>query len=295
MLSSKLSATARQMGKFALLVSVATMAVPSMVCAQTSLPTNLPANASSYADVADYAADAATIIHARIRRATVVDPTRAQGVPANLVRLYVEADVQAVLYGSAPVAARVAYITDQPRQANGKPPKLNRAEVLLFARPVTVSNQLTLVTPSAQLSWSTDREVTARSIARELGQGTPPPKITGISQAFYVAGTIPGESETQIFLTTATSQPVSLTILRRPGTEPQWAVAFGEIVDESATRPAQRTLGWYRLACGLPATVPAAAMQDATPSDRTAIARDYALVTSGVGVCDRTVPHPQPR
>lgn len=292
---SKVSATARQMGKLALLVSAMSMVFPMAISAQTPPPTNLPVAASSYADVADFAAEAATIVHARIRRATVVDPTRAPGVPAHLVRLYVEADVQAALYGSTPLAPRIAYITDQPRQANGKPPRLNRAEVLLFARAVTNPTQLTLVSPDAQLSWSTDREATARAIARELGRGTAPPRITGISQAFHVAGTIPGESETQIFLTTANNQPVSLTILRRPGTEPQWAAAFGEIVDESATRPAPRTLGWYRLACGLPATVPAAAMDGMSPADRTAIANDYALVISGVGYCDRTTPAAQPR
>ena len=292
---SKVSAMARQLGKLGLLVSAATTMFPTAISAQTSTPTNLPVATSSYADVADFAAEAATIVHARIRRVTVVDPARAPGLPANLVRLYVEADVRAVIFGSAPLASRVVYITDQPRQANGKPPRLNRAEVLLFARRVTNPNQLTLVNPAAQLSWSTDREVTARAIARELGRGAPPPRVTGISQAFHVAGTIPGESETQIFLTTATNQPVSLTILRRPGTEPQWAVAFGEIVDESATRPAPRTLGWYRLACGLPATVPTQAMEGMAPADRSAIARDYALVISGVGYCDRTTPSPQPR
>lgn len=292
---SKVSAMARQLGKLGLLVSAATMAIPTAISAQTSAPTNLPVAASSYADVADFAAEAATIVHARIRRATVVDAARAQGVPAHLVRLYVEADVRAVLFGSTPLASRVAYIVDLPRQANGKPPRLNRAEVLLFARRVTNPNQLTLVNPAAQLSWSSDREVTARTIARELGRGAAPPRITGISQAFHVAGTIPGESETQIFLTTANNQPVSLTILRRPGTEPQWAAAFGEIVDESARRPAPRTLGWYRLACGLPATVPPQAMDGMSPDDRSAIARDYALVINGVGYCDRTTPNPQPR
>lgn len=286
----KLGANAQQLGIFSLIGIAAVTAFPSSGMAQNSSATISPISATSYADVADYAADAATIVHARVRSAVVIDDARAQGVPANLVRFYVEADVRAVLYGSTPLAARVGYITDQPRLPNGRPPRLNRAEVLLFARRPANQTQLTLVHPRGQINWTPDREAIARSIARELGAGKAPPQITGISQAFHVAGTIAGESETQIFLSTANNQPVSLSILRRPGMQPQWAVAFGEIVDESASRPARRTLGWYRLACGLPATVPASAMQDTAPADRTQIAQDYALVTSSVGVCDRTPP-----
>ncbi|MEQ1688999.1 MAG: hypothetical protein ABL874_10535, partial [Sphingopyxis sp.] len=203
-----------------------------------------------------------------------------------------EADVGAVLYGRDPVAARVAYITDQPRLANGRAPRLNRQRVLLFARSVAVTNQLQLVQPGAQLLWDTGRDFTARSIAAEMSRNAPPPAITGISQAFHVAGTIEGESETQIFLGTTSGQPISLTILRRPGQQPRWAVAFGEIVDESARIPPRRTLGWYRLACGLPARLPRAAVASSNDADGRAIARDYAVVTGAVGPCDRTPPVP---
>lgn len=249
---------------------------------------------SSYADVADFAVQSATIIDAQIRRVRVVEPARAVGVPAHLARLYIEADVIAVLYGRDAVAARIAYITDQPRAANGRPPRLNRQRVLLFARRVATANQIQLVRPDAQLAWDAGREQTARSIAAEMGRAPPPPEITGIAQAFHVVGTIEGESETQIFLRTANGQPVSLTILRRPGQQPRWAAAFGEIVDESARAPQRRTLGWYRLACGLPAGVPRAAVAGVIDAEQRAIARDYAIVTAAVGTCDRSAPAPLP-
>ncbi|MEQ1508960.1 MAG: hypothetical protein ABL909_00995 [Sphingopyxis sp.] len=249
---------------------------------------------SSYADVADFAVLSATIIDARIRRVREVEAARAIGVPAHLVRLYIEADVQAVIFGRDPVAARIAYITDQPRQANGRPPRLNRQRVLLFARRVAAANQIQLVQPGAQLLWDAGREVTARAISAEMSRAAPPPAIIGVSQAFFVAGTIAGESETQIFLSTENSQPVSLTILRRPGQAPRWAAAFGEIVDESAAVPARRTLGWYRLACGLPAALPRAAVSNSSETDARAIVRDYTIVTNAVGPCDRTPAAPIP-
>lgn len=267
--------------------------VDSAMAAPPPVPV-LPPPSSSYADVADFAVQSATIIDARIRRVREVDAARAVGVPAHLVRLYIEADVQAVLYGRDPVASRVAYITDQPRLANGRPPRINHQRMLLFTRAVAVTNQVQLVRPGAQLLWDAGRDMTARAIAAEMARGAPPPAITGVSQAFHVAGTIEGESETQIFLATEGGQPVSLTILHRPGQAPRWAVAFGEIVDESAAVPARRTLGWYRLACGLPAGMPRAAISSSSDSEARAIARDYAFVTASVGPCDRTPPAPVP-
>jgi hypothetical protein len=81
---------------------------------------------------------------------------------------------------------------------------------------------------------------------------------------------------------------VSLSILRRPGEAPRWAVALSEVVDESAIIPKPETLLWYRLACGLPPTLPARALEDADGAATAAIRRDYALVLEGLGPCGRT-------
>lgn len=243
---------------------------------------------TSYADVADFAVESETIIDAFIRVATPLEPARAINVPAGYTRYYIEADVQAVLYGRQAVGRSVAYLVDVAPGPDGRLPRLRRQRVLLFARALSATNQIQLVRTTAQLPWSAGHDATARMIAAELARGSIPPQITGISQAFTVAGTVAGESETQIFLSTASNDPVSLTILRRPGQAPAWAVAFGEIVDESATVPAPRTIGWYRLACGLPARVPAAALGSASADEARAIAADYALVLAGVGRCDRT-------
>ena len=251
--------------------------------------TNLPIPPSSYADVADLAVDSSTILDARIRRATPVPAAQAIGIPAHLVRLYVEADLNSVLYGRDPVARRIGYLVDQPRLPNGRAPRLNRQRVLLFARAVTTANRVQLINPQAQMLWDAGREATARAIVGELANGAPP-QVTGVSQAFHVAGTVAGEGETQIFLRTASGDPVSLSILRRPGARPTWAVAFGEIVDESATVPSRRTLGWYRLACALPAALPAASISGLSNTDARIAAEDYAVVLRSLGSCDRTPP-----
>lgn len=281
-------------GVAAALAMAAALPGPAGAAAPAPAPPTAVAAPTSFADVADYAVESATIVDAFIRRATPLDATRAPNLPAGIVRIYIEADVQAVIYGREPVARSVSYLVDVPRLANGRPPRLSRQRVLLFARPVVNASQLQLVRTTAQLAWSEGHAMSARAIATELARGDVPPQVTGVAQAFHVRGTVTGESETQIFLRTANAQPVSLTILRRPGQAPRWAAAFGEIVDESAAVPARRTLGWYRLACGLPRRVPAEAVAGVSAEDVAAIAADYAIVTASVGSCDRSPPAPVP-
>ena len=274
----------------ALAISSVVVVSPAAQAQQPVAAATNPANPpSSYADVADLAVDSSTILDVRIRRASPVPAAQAVGIPPHLVRMYVEADVNAVLYGRDPVAQRVGYLVDQVRLPNGRAPRLNRQRVLLFARPVATANRLQLINPQAQLAWDAGREATARAIVAELANGAPP-QVTGVSQAFHVAGTVAGEGETQIFLRTASGDPVSLSILRRPGARPTWAVAFGEIVDESAAVPSRRTLGWYRLACGLPSALPPASIASLAGDDARIAAQDYAFVLRSLGACDRTPP-----
>ena len=265
---------------------------PTSAQRTNAAPVTTAAPPSSYADVADLAVDAATIIDAQVRRARAVPAEQAVGIPPHLVRMYVEADINTAIYGSAPVARRVGFLVDQVRLPGGRAPRLNRQRVLLFARPVAVSNRLQLIHPQAMLAWDAPRDATVRSIIAERAAGAVPPAIAEISQAFHVRGTVAGESETQIFLRTTGGDPVSLSILRRPGESPRWAVAFGEIVDESATVPQRRTLGWYRLACGLPPALPSSALGTMDGGEARAAAQDYAFVLRSLGPCDRSVATP---
>ncbi len=104
----------------------------------------------------------------------------------------------------------------------------------------------------------------ARSCANRAAADAPP-RITGIGRAFHVPGSLPGESETQIFLQTADDRPISLTVLRRPGEQPRWSVALTEIVDEAAAPPAPRHLALVPARLH-PAAAPAAPTRCARPA-----------------------------
>jgi hypothetical protein len=278
--------------RMALALSLATI---STAAAAQQRPAAVQPELYAYADVADHAVNAATIVDARIRRVREVEPARATGVAPGHVRFYLEGDVQGLLFGRDPVARRISWLVDLPRDARGRPPSIARGRVLLFARPVQVANQLVLVSPNAMIPWDMAVDTHARSIAAELARGAAPPSVLGVSQAFHTPGTVPGESETQIFLRTSNGNPISLSILRRPGQRPSWVAAFGEIVDEGAGQPRPGTLAHYRLSCGLSNALPDAALTTMSQTDAATTRADYAIVRDAVGPCRRgTIATPPP-
>ncbi|MES2337486.1 MAG: hypothetical protein V4537_05240 [Pseudomonadota bacterium] len=241
-----------------------------------------------YREVVDRSLSSPAIIDATIREASRLKPAESPGLRPGYVRFYIVADVVALIRGPAGLSSRLAYLADVPLDARGKAPRLKKARVLLFARPVQGrSGEVQLTAPDAQLPFSAELDSVVRRVARELVAPDAPPAITGIGNAFHVAGSLPGEGETQIFLTTADGRPVSLSILRRPGEQTRWAVSLSEIVDEGAGPPARDTLLWYRLACGLPAMLPDRSVAAMEPTDAAVAREDYQLVVRSLGPCRR--------
>ncbi|MGA9581822.1 MAG: hypothetical protein WBR13_07625 [Allosphingosinicella sp.] len=247
------------------------------------------APAPTYADLADLALAAPVAAHVRIAKATAVKAERAPGLNPGMARFYVEARLVSLIRSPASLPERLRYLVDLPRDSKGKAPRLRKGgEFLLLAdRVAGRPDELRLAAADAQIAFSPERAATLRSIIREASSTEPPPRIAGIGRAFHVPGAIRGESETQIFLRTAEGTPVSLTVLRRPGETPQWAVALGEIVDEAAEPPAPGTLLWYRLACGLPRALPRQSLAEAGSEGAAAIQADYRLVLERLGPCVR--------
>jgi hypothetical protein len=242
-----------------------------------------------FADLADMATRAPVVAGVEIRRAVRLKGADAAAVARGQGRFYVEADVASLLRGAGGLAAKVRYLVDVPLDARGRAPKLKRMRVLLLAAPVEGRpGELRLAGQRAQIAWTPAAEARLRTLVTELVAADAPPRIAGVANAFHVPGSLPGESETQIFLTTDTADPASLSILRRPGEAPRWAVSLGDIVDEAAAVPARDTLLWYRLACGLPATLPEPATADLTPEEAAAARADYAVVLEGLGACRPT-------
>jgi len=243
-------------------------------------------NDSGYAQVAERVLAAPAIVDATIRQASRLKPDEAPGVRPGYARYYIVADVAALIRGPSGLPARLSYLADVPLDFRGKAPKLKKARVLLFARTVAGRpGEIQLVTLDGQRPWSPALDALTRSIAREVVAPDAPPAITGVGNAFHVAGSLPGEGETQIFLSTADGRPVSLSILRRPGEQTRWAVALSEIVDDAARSPERNTLLWYRLACGLPGELPTRSVAAMEPVDAATAREDYALVLRSLGRC----------
>jgi len=240
-----------------------------------------------YVALADMALAAPIAIAADIAAAQPLKGDSAVGVPEGKARFYVEADVRALIRGNAMLPARVSYLVDVPLDEKGKRPKLKGMQVLLLAAPTARPGELRLIGPLAQIPRTSANETKLRAILTEAVAADAPPAITGVARAFHVAGSLPGEGESQIFLRTADGRPISLNVLRRPGEEPRWAVALSELVDDSAAPPKPDSLLWYRLACGLPAKLPNAATAAIAPADADQARADYALVLAGLGPCTR--------
>ena len=239
-----------------------------------------------FADLADLASRASIVPAVEIRRAVRLKGADVAGVAPGKGRFYVQARVEALLRGAGGLPAEIGYLVDVPLDARGRPPRLKGARVLLLAEGVPARPaELRLVGPGAPLDRTPATEARLRALLTELVAADAPSAITGIANAFHVPGSLPGESETQIFLTTAARKPVSLSVLRRPGEQVRWAVSLGDIVDEAAAPPARDTLLWYRLACGLPATLPDAATAALTPTEAAAARTDYRVVIDGLGPC----------
>lgn len=267
------------------------MALPQLAAAQNDKEiAQTVAEQLTYVDLADLSDASDLVIRAQIRRQITLEPERAPGLPAGFARLYIEASTLALITGDAPIGESLRYLVDVPLNAKGKPPKLKKDEVLLFARAAQDGgSQIQLVNSNAQLPYSLALEERLRPILAELAEADVPSEVTGVRDALSVNGNLAGESETQIFLTTSDSSPVSIAVLRRPGQKPLWGVSWGEIIDQAARPPRPQTIGWYRLACNLPPSLPSSANLSRDRTERMQAERDYRLVVGALGPCVRTL------
>lgn len=239
-----------------------------------------------YAEIADLVLGSTVVIDAQIRSTTRIKGAEAAGVAEGHVRYYVEADVLALIRAGSAMPTRIGYVVDVPLDARGRAPRLNKRRVLVFARQVAGRPEMVqLTTRDSQRDWTAELDAMVRRVVREVVAPDAPPAVTGLGNAFHVPGSLPGEGETQIFVQTATGDPISLSILRRPEQERRWAVSLGEIVDEGAGAPPRDTLLWYRLACGLPRALPESSLSSENPDHARLAREDYRFVLDQLGSC----------
>ncbi|MDE1468605.1 hypothetical protein [Aurantiacibacter sp. D1-12] len=247
-----------------------------------------PGEDPTYADLVTFALASDLVAIVQVDDAIAFPPERAPDVPASRVRLYIESLTQSLLASDRGVGESLVFVTDTDRESDGDVPDWEDRSFVIFAdQSTTRPNEVQLVSSRAMFPTGPVIEARVRRVLRQLAASDAPQAITGLRDVISIAGNLAGESETQMFVETASGAPVSLTVLRRPGMEPQWGVSLGEIVDTSARPPERESLAWFRFACSLPADLPADAFLQ---SDRTAQQRareDYAFVLRALGPCER--------
>ncbi|MXO65774.1 hypothetical protein GRI91_08410 [Altererythrobacter endophyticus] len=248
------------------------------------------ADAPTFADLATLVDRSDMVIRAQITDQATVEPERSAGLQPGHVRLYLEADTQALLFGSAAVGEKLKYLVDLPLTENGKAPKVKKQSVLLFGKNVAGRpGQFSLVTPDAQLPATPELEATVRKLLGEMTAPDALPRVTGIQDVMSVRGNLAGESETQIFFNTKSGAPVSISVVRRPNMDPRWGVSWSEIVDQSAQPPEPNTMEWYRIACLMPDEIPESAFLQSESAPRYQAQVDYEFVRRDLGECTRNI------
>lgn len=240
------------------------------------------------ADLVRLTLDAPVIVRAEIARASALSRKLSPGLAFGFRRHLVRARLTNVLIAPGYVPPQVEYLVDVPADSRGRVPELKGMPVLLFLDSSRLETQYRLIAPWAQVDWTAEREAYVRIIAREaLEPDLKGMRVLGLGQAFHVPGNLPGESESQIFVTTQSGRPVSLVVLARPGQRRTFSVATGDVIDDAAGNVAPGSLLWYHLACGLPATLPASSTETLDSENAAAVSADYRFVRESLGACDR--------
>ena len=243
-----------------------------------------------FADLADLTLASPIVAQATIAKMDKVGAGQSPGLAPRHTRFLIEAEVTALLRSPADVPGRIRYLWDAPLDARGKAPKLKKAAALLFLAPAGKPGEYRLVNAQGQVAATPAALANVRAVLADQRrpelQGL---RITGVGTAFRVPGSLPGEAESQIFLTTADSRPISLVVLTRPGQARTYSIATGDVIDESSKPARPNSLLWYELACRLPRALPADSTASVDPDARDAVDDDYRFVLGQLGPCGRTL------
>ena len=258
---------------------------PQARLAAGDMPVQPPA---TYADLVDLALAAELVAVVLVDDQIVVPAERAPGVVPGNTRLYIEALTQSLLAAPAALGESVTFLIDRPLGADGDPPNLERRSFIFFGGRVPGRSDFVQLLSSDSLLLATpETEARVRLVLTQLAAADALAQITGVKDVISVQGNLAGESETQMFIETASGGPVSLSVIRRPGRTPEWGVSLGEIVDQNAQPPVPETIEWYRFACQLPASLADDSFLQSDRESRNRARADYAFVQSQLGACER--------
>lgn len=287
--TSFLSRPTRAVMAAALAFSAAACASTGPAMSQDRPAAELPASqAPTYADLVTMAMEADTVALVTVEDQIPYPEERAPDVPPSRVRLYVEALTEGLLSAPQGVGEQLTFVVDQQRLADGDAPDLEDRRFLLFGDlSRSQPGAIQLLSSDSMLPAGPRIEERVRRVLTQLAAADAPPVITGLRDVISVPGNLAGESETQLFVETETGEPVSLSVIRRPGMDPAWGISLGELVDASASAPEPETLTWYRFACFLPRELPADSFLQRDRASQERAREDYAFILSQLGPCER--------
>lgn len=251
-------------------------------CAVALLVLAAPAHADpGFVDIADLTVAAPVIVQATVARAERISDRDSPGLAPGHARLLVTAAVDAAIAAPGAVPAQLIWLWDTPLDARGKLEKRKNQQIMAWVSVPDPNGKTRLVGPNAQQPWTPALDAQVRDIATQARSGTVP-AITGVTNGFRADGTVAGESESQFFLSAADGRGATMVVTARPGMPRRVAISRGDVIDESAAPVKPGTFLWYRLACTLPATLPAAA-----GGSDPALAADWKAAVASLGPCAR--------
>ncbi|MFZ4110315.1 MAG: hypothetical protein ACOYKQ_07580 [Polymorphobacter sp.] len=266
----------------AALAAILAILLPSAASPAAALPVAPASPPLSHADLADLTLAAPVIVRATITGTERIADKASPGLKPGRARLLITAAVDAAIVAPGAIPASLSWLWDAPTDARGKPPKPKGSTIIAWISMPVADGKTRLVSGRAQQPFDPVTEARTRTLATEARSGTVP-IITGVANGFRAEGTVPGESESQFFLTAADGKGLTMVVTTRPGQARRIAMARGDVIDESAMVVKPDTLLRYRLACFLPAQLPMAA-GGADP----ALAGDWHAAIAALGSCGRT-------
>jgi hypothetical protein len=237
--------------------------------------------APGFVELADLTVSAPVIVQATVARGERLSDKDSPGLRKGHARMLITAAVDAAIVAPGAIPAELTWLWDAPLDAKGKVPKRKNMAVMAWVTTPAPDGKTQLVAPNAQQSWTPELDAEVRAIATEAKSGAAP-AFTGVTNGFRADGTVAGESESQFFLSAADGRGGTMVVTTRPGAPRKIAVSRGDVIDESAAPVRPGSLLWYRLACFLPATLPAKA-----GGDDPALSADWAAAMASLGPCER--------
>ena len=266
----------------AALAAILAIALPSAASPAAALPAAPASPPLAHADLADLTLAAPVIVRATITGTERIADKASPGLKPGRARLLITAAVDAAIVAPGAIPASLSWLWEAPTDARGKPPKPKGSAIIAWIAMPAADGKTRLVSGRAQQPLDPAIEARTRTLATEARTGTVP-IITGVANGFRAEGTVPGESESQFFITAADGKGLTMVVTTRPGQARRIAMARGDVIDESAMVVKPDTLLRYRLACFLPAQLPMAA-GGADP----ALAGDWRAAIAALGSCGRT-------